>query len=189
MKSGKSYELISHFAPLHYTDIPFALYQSARNVRDEHVRSRNGNTLDAVKINSLSEISSYTYHVVGIDEFHMFSREDVAVVGELLKQGTKVIISALDTDYQGKLFDSIQGLLELGPREVKYKRAVCEKCKNPEAVFSQIFKGEAPLLDGMPPVIPDDGTFSYMPVCRNCFARKSEVTLTRLAESSQSNFS
>ena len=50
MKSGKSYDLISYFAPLRYTDIPFAVYQCKKNVRDVAVQSRNGSLLDAKKI-------------------------------------------------------------------------------------------------------------------------------------------
>jgi len=186
MKSGKSYELISHFAPLQYTEIPFGLFQSARNVRDTQVQSRNGTGLDAIKIASVGDIPDFTYQIIGIDEFHMFAPEDILHVDKLIKQGTKVVISSLDTDYQGKLFETVSGLLELGPKEVKFKRAVCEKCKNPEAVYSQIFKEKSPLLEGMPPVIPDDGTFMYMPVCRHCFTRKQTAIFSEItARSSQ----
>lgn len=171
MKSGKSYDLISYFAPLKYTTIPHGVFQSARNVRDAQVQSRNGNALDAMKIKSVAEILPHDLKVVGIDEFHMFAPEDVEHVEELLRRGTRVIISSLDTDYQGRLFSTISRLLELGPREVRFKRAVCETCKTPEAIYSQIYRDSAPLLDGMPPVIPDDGTFTYAPVCRGCFVR------------------
>jgi thymidine kinase len=54
MKSGKSYDLISYFAPLKYTTIPHVLYQSQRNVRDEQVTSRNGVALAAQKISDTS---------------------------------------------------------------------------------------------------------------------------------------
>lgn len=49
MKSGKSYELISLFAPLNYTKLKFGLYQSERNVRDSFVASRNGVQLGSGK--------------------------------------------------------------------------------------------------------------------------------------------
>ncbi len=169
MKSGKSFDLISYFAPLQYTDIPHILYQSNRNVRDEHISSRNGVIIKAQKVKSLSEAMEKNFSIVGIDELHMFDPKDVAVVAELLNRGVKIVAAGLDLDYRGKMFDVVKGLLELGPKEVRYKRAVCELCRQPSAVYSQVFSKGLPLTAGMPPVIPDDGTFTYQPVCRHCF--------------------
>lgn len=171
MKSGKSYDLISFFAPLKYTIIPFALYQSARHVRDEHVSSRNGVVLEAKKVYSLEESLQENYKVVGVDETHMFSTEDVLVIEKLLKRGVKVVMSGLDLDYRGKMFDVIKGFLELGPKEVRYRRAVCEVCKSPEAIYTQVLHRGVPITQGMPSVIPDDGTYAYQAVCRECFVR------------------
>lgn len=172
MKSGKSLELIQRFAPLAYTNIPFALYQSTRNVRDEQITSRNGVFMNATKVPSIPEAAPIQYHIIGIDEIHMFPPEDVRTIKRLLQNNVKVIISGLDTDYQGKMFDIIRGLFELGPQEVIYKRAVCEICHAPKAVYSQVLYQEVPLVKGMPPVIPDDGTFTYQSVCRDCFVRE-----------------
>jgi thymidine kinase len=171
MKSGKSYDLISFFAPLKYTTIPFALYQSARNVRDEHISSRNGVVIEAKKVPDLQEALQENYKVVGVDETHMFSLEDVFVVEELLKRGVKVVVSGLDLDYRGKMFDIVKGFLELGPKEVRYRRAVCEVCKSPEAIYTQVSHNGIPVISGMPSVIPDDGTYGYQAVCRLCFVK------------------
>ena len=172
MKSGKSLELISHFAPLKYTDIPFALFQPAKNVRDEHIWARDGITLEAKKVDTLAGVIEDRVQVVGIDEMHMFEEKEADVIGQLLKMRKNVIISALDTDYQGKMFGIIKKLLELGPKEIKCKRAVCEKCKKPDAIYTQVLKGNEPIVGGMPPVIPDDGTYAYKPACRMCFVKK-----------------
>ena len=169
MKSGKSFDLISYFAPLQYTDIPHVLFQPARNVRDEHISSRNGVIIKAQKVNTLREALDKNFAIVGIDEAHMFDPEDVGVVAALLKNGVKVVAAGLDIDYRGKMFEIIKGLLELGPKEVRYKRAVCEVCRQPAAMHTQIFNNGAAVTEGVPSVIPDDGTFTYKPVCRNCF--------------------
>jgi thymidine kinase len=169
MKSGKSFDLISYFAPLQYTDIPYILYQSSRNVRDEKISSRNGVGLEAKKVPNLHEALESNFTVVGIDELHMFEASDVAVIAKLLSKGVKVVAAGLDSDYKGAMFDIVKGLLELGPKEVKYKRAVCELCRQPNAVHTQVFISGAPITQGMPSVIPDDGTFTYQPVCHNCF--------------------
>ena len=169
MKSGKSYELISHFAPLRYTEIPFALYQPVKNVRDEHIQSRNGALIEGRKIARLSEINRDDAQVIGIDEFHMFGEQDTHVIADLLRRGKTVIISSLDTDYRGWLFANIAQLFALGPKSVTFRRAVCEKCRVPDAVYTQIFEGDKPVLGGMPSSVPDDGRFSYVPMCRLCF--------------------
>lgn len=171
MKSGKSYDLISFFAPLKYTAIPYALYQSARHVRDEQVQSRNGSLLSAQRIYSLTEVLGNGCRIIGIDEMHMFPAHEVLVIDKLLRMGVKVIVSGLDLDYQGKMFEVMRTLLELGPKEVRYKRAVCELCKSPDAIYSQVLKDNLPLLEGMPSVIPDDGTYSYKATCRFCFVK------------------
>ena len=73
MKSGKSFDLISHFAPLQYTDISFGLFQSARNQRDATIFSRTGSSLAATKLASLAALLDQEYEIVGIDEVHMFA--------------------------------------------------------------------------------------------------------------------
>jgi thymidine kinase len=174
MKSGKSYELISFFAPLSYTNLKFGLYQSARNVRDSFVMSRNGAKLNAKKISSLFEILEDDVEVVGIDEIHMFKEEDVKAIEKLLKKNIKVIISGLDTDYQGKLFTIIVKLMELVPKEIRHRRAVCDVCKSPEAIYTQVANNNQIITKGMPPVIPDDGTYTYSVACRKCFVKDED---------------
>jgi thymidine kinase len=90
MKSGKSFDLISHFAPLEYTDIPFGLFQSARHVRDATIRSRTGAGLAAEKLSSLAPLLDRDYQVVGIDEVHMFAPEEAEIVATLLRRGVRV---------------------------------------------------------------------------------------------------
>lgn len=171
MKSGKSFELINHFAPLKYTNEKFALFHSAENVRDDSVRSRNNLNLEAKKIKSIKEVVGLGCGVIGIDEIHMFPEDDAKYVSELLRWGTKVVISGLDTDYQGRMFEIVKSLLELGPNTVHYKRAVCDNCRQPEAVYTQVLKDGMPVLKDMPPSIPDDGTHTYLAVCRRCFKK------------------
>lgn len=171
MKSGKSFDLISHFSPLQYTHSKYALFQPLRNVRDVGIESRSGLFINAQKIQSLGEIEDGDFSVVGIDEVHMFEPDDALAVGKLLSRDIEVIVSGLDTDYQGRMFEVVKRLFELGPHEVRYKRAVCNECKNFSATHTQVYSKGVPLTSGMPPVIPDDGTFTYEPLCRRCFVR------------------
>lgn len=171
MKSGKSFDLISHFSPLQYTNSKYALYQPLRNVRDTGIESRSGLFINAQKIASLGDIVDIDASIVGIDEIHMFEPTDADYIGKLLSRGVDVVVSGLDTDYRGELFEVIKKLFELGPKEVKYKRAVCNECKSFSATHTQVYSMGVPLTEGMPSVIPDDGTFTYEPLCRKCFVR------------------
>ena len=169
MKSGKSFDLISYFAPLKYSKKKYCLFQSERNVRDGQIESRNGVLLDAKKVSSFAEVGTVGYEVIGIDEIHMFAPEEVDNIRKLIHSGTKVIAAGLDMDYKGELFDIVKKLMELGPIEVKYRRSVCEQCSETGAVYTQVYENKIPITQGMPPVIPDDGTYTYAPVCRHCF--------------------
>ena len=169
MKSGQSLELISYFAPLKYSKTSFALFHPQKNVRDEMVWSRNGLALEAKKIESLKDLAKETAEVIGIDEIHMFDPAGIAVIDKMLKEGKKFVISGLDLDHQKRLMPIVHRLLELGPDEIRYKRAVCEKCQSYEAVFTQIFQNGEPIPKTMPASIPDDGTYEYVPVCRTCY--------------------
>ena len=171
MKSGKSFDLISHFSPLQYTTSTFALYQPDKNVRDEKIASRSGLFLEAKKIKNLSSLLDVPASVVGIDEIHMFNPADISTIHDLLVRGTDVVVSGLDMDYRGVMFPIVQKLFELGPREVRYKRAVCNLCKAYTGIHTQIYHNGQALTGGIPSVIPDDGTFIYEPVCRTCFVR------------------
>ncbi len=171
MKSGKSFEMISYFAPLKFSNIPFVIFQPEANVRDGALCSRNGVSLDAIKVGNLKPALDGSWQMVGVDEIHMFNPNDFNIIDTLLKRGIKVIVSGLDMDYRGEMFEIVKKLFQLGPKEVKYKRAVCEICKKPEAIFTQVFNLGIPIIKGMPSIIPEDGTYEYKPVCRNCFKK------------------
>ncbi len=172
MKSGKSFDLIHRFAPLKYTNQKYAVFQSSKHVRDEGIQSRSGAAMTAVLTPSLATVLTERYNIVGIDEIHMFPEEEVFIIKELLNQGTEVVVSGLDMDYTGTMFPIVKKILELGPSEVHYRRAVCEKCKQLDAMHTQVLKDGEPITHGVPSVIPEDGTYVYIPVCRRCFVSK-----------------
>lgn len=171
MASGKSLELISNFSSLRYTTIKYGLFQSALNVREDEVKSRDGVSLPAQKIKSIGEILKDDYEVVGIDEGHMFMESDIKYVKELLTNGTDVIVSMLAMDYRGEMMKMAKLFLELGPIEVKFKAAACSECHKPGAAHTQIFYRDSgePVLGDLPQIIPDDGSYIYRPVCLKCF--------------------
>lgn len=172
MKSGKSFEMINLFAPLKYAKMPFCLYQSAKNYRDNAIQSRNNASINAIKIESLRDIKTSGVKIIGIDEIHMFDEKDVYVLEKILKNGIDLIVSGLDTDYRGKVFPIIKKILELSPSKIICKKSVCENCRDIDAGYTQVLKNGKPILDKLPSIIPEDGTYFYKPVCRNCFIKK-----------------
>lgn len=172
MKSGKSLELVSQVAPLAFSHVSHRVFQSSRHGRDAQVVSRSGGTLPTVKVDTLADVLCEQLEVVGIDEVHMFTREDVAAVEQLLARGTKVIVCGIDTDHRGRLFDTVAALLELGPAQVIYRRSVCDVCRDFCAVYTQVLAGDEPFTaDLSGAALPDDGTFTYEARCRSCFVR------------------
>jgi thymidine kinase len=169
MKSGKSLKLIAYFQKLQKKGSPFSLFQPLKNVRDDNINSRDGISMKAAKIKSLFEIPKSAGTTVGLDEVHMFEPGDYRAVKSLLQESVTVVASGLDKDYRGKTFTIVENLLRLEPERVEYRKSICERCGNREAVYTQIFKDGKPVLKGLPPVVPDDGTYIYKPVCASCF--------------------
>lgn len=170
MASGKSLELISRLAPLKFSKLKYKFYQPTTNVRDEGIWSRNGLSLPATKINSLRELE-FGYDVIGIDEINLFE-PDTTILEYLLKNGTSVVASGLLTDYRGQLCPTTKRLLELGPDMVIMKTAICSKCHEGGAQFTQVYGKDGHVLPDLgTSIIPDDGTFHYEPVCRKCFVK------------------
>ncbi len=171
MKSGKSFALINKFAPLAFSDKTFMLFQPKINVREDEIKSRNGVKLPAKKIAKIADILSVkpVPEIIGIDEIHLFDGDDIAAIEQLLKQGHEIFAVGLNVDYRGKMFDIVKSLLELVPDEVIYLKAVCEICQSTEAIYSQIWFKSKVVTEGLPSVVPEDGTYVYKPVCRKCF--------------------
>jgi thymidine kinase len=170
MKSGKSLELIARIAPYEFAGKKVLYAQPCHNVRDEGVMSRSGLKVKAVKVNSLTEITN-GFDVIGIDEINMFDEADVKQVYGWLKAGKEVVISGLDLSYKGELIPLVCRLMELKPDVMIHKLAVCEVCLNYDAKFTQILHKGEPVLEGLPIVTPEDGTYAYEPRCRECFVR------------------
>lgn len=171
MKSGKSLELIAQVAPYEHTDQEVLYVQPEANVRDSGIQSRLGVNATALVVESLRDVTS-SFDVIGIDEVHMFDKNDGDVIDEWLRQNKNIVASGLDLDYRGKLIPVVKRLIELKPDHVINKISVCDVCKQYRAPFTQILRKGQPVLSGLPAVVPEDGTYQYEARCRDCFVRK-----------------
>lgn len=168
MKSGKSLELIATISPFQYTKKKLEVIQPLKNVRDKKLRSRIGVSIDAQKVKSL-RLLDVDADVIGIDEIHMFHEDDADKINQWISSGKEVYASGLDLDYSARLIPIIKRLYELQPETIVYKKSVCDTCGTFNARFSSIiFEGKA-IKEGLPSVVPDDGTYLYQASCRECF--------------------
>jgi len=169
MKSGKSLELIAQMSIFKHSKLRPVIIQSKLNVREEQIRSRTGAHMDAIKVKSISEVDGEKFDVIGIDEAFMFPESDVKTIKKWLLDGKRVIVSTLDVSAMGRYIKFVRELYKLKPDEIVLKTAVCENCQALGAQFTQILKNGTPVRAGLPDVVPEDGTYEYRPVCRNCF--------------------
>lgn len=169
IKSAKSLELIALTMPHEFANKKVAVLQPVVNVRDRHVRSRSGLEKRATKTKSLSVIQTDA-HVIAIDEMHMFtSKKDIERVKQWLLEGKELIISGLDMDYSGEFMKPLLEILKLQPDIVIRKHSVCEVCQSMRGGYTQILKDKKVIKSGLPQVVPEDGTYAYRTVCRECF--------------------
>lgn len=175
MKSGKTGRLLSDVSPLEHSSVRYSIFQPASNVRDgAQIKSRNGSVLSSAT--AVHQVHTFPTSaelmdtdVIAIEEFHLFGEELTTTVKELLIAGKVVRAAGLDMNYRGRLTARYLDLLALAPHKVIYCKAACEVCKSLNAKFTQVRKNGVPVLDGLPEVLPEDGTYQYIPVCRSCF--------------------
>ncbi|MEV4282956.1 thymidine kinase [Actinoplanes xinjiangensis] len=170
MKGGKSLEMISLLSPLQYAGIPHRVFQSARHGRDTAVTSRSGGSLQTVKVHTLAGAADDGVEVIGVDEIHMFTVDDIAFLGAAVRSGVKVVVAGIDLDHRGQLFAPVRALFELAPAEVIYRRAVCDVCRSLDATHTQVLENGKPMIRELAPstALPDDGTYTYEARCRRC---------------------
>ena len=168
MKSGKSLELIARVAPYEFANKKVLYVKSSKDVRDQGITSRAGINTKAVHVSSLSEVKNHV-DVIGIDEVHMFDEDDAKYIDEWLNNGKEVFASGLDLDYSATITPMVRRLVELKPELILTKTAVCEACHEYRALFTQIIHKGKPVLGGLPPIVPEDGTYIYQARCRNCY--------------------
>ena len=155
MFSGKTEELIRR---LRRSEI------AKQKVDSEKVVSHNQISIDCKTISKASEILTFSegVEVLGIDEAQFFDTELVDVCNELANNGVRVIIAALDMDYEGQPFEPIPQLLSVAD-EVTKVRAICIQCGNLANYSYRIVEKNERILLGE--------KNEYEARCRNCFKK------------------
>ena len=121
-------------------------------------------TIDCIAVGDATDIIELCNdkEVVGIDEAQFFNNNLVEVCNQLANQGVRVIIAALDMDYEGNPFEPIPQLMSIA-EDVTKVRAVCIQCGDLANYSYRIVDKDEQILLGE--------KNEYEARCRNCFSK------------------
>lgn len=165
MFSGKTEELIRRLKRAQFARQKIAIFKPTVDKRysDLDVVSHDLHTIPCTPVKTPSRILNLVeddVQVVGIDEAQFFDSTLVEAAQELANKGIRVIVAGLDTDYLGKPFGPIPGLMAIA-EDVQKVHAICVKCGN-LANHSHRLSGSKKLV-----VLGEKDV--YEPLCRECF--------------------
>ena len=128
----------------------------------DKVVSHNMRAIDCIGISDATDIIELCKdkEVIGIDEAQFFNNNLVEVCNQLANQGVRVIIAALDMDYEGNPFEPIPQLMSIA-EDVTKVRAICIKCGDLANYSYRIVNKDEQILLGEKK--------EYEARCRNCF--------------------
>lgn len=165
--SGKSEELLRRVNRYRIAGFSVLLLKPKIDTRSKGIRSRNGSSSACHELASIGDIykllsglKAESDLVIALDEAQFYPGL-YPVVKDLLVRGHKVIVSALDSDYNGEPFGDIPKLVTLSDDVLKLT-AICMSCLDDNAIFSQKLKKGGNQIE-----IGDLET--YQPRCLKCF--------------------
>ena len=164
MFSGKTEELIRRLKRAQFANQKIEIFKPAVDTRysDMDVVSHDLHSIPCTPIKDVEMMldAKEETQVIGIDEAQFFSEKLIAVAQELADRGKRVIIAGLDTDYMGKPFGPIPGLMAIA-EDVQKVHAICVKCGNLANHSHRLTKSHKLVVLGEKDV--------YEPLCRQCF--------------------
>ena len=166
MFSGKTEELIRRLGRAKIAKQSVIICKPSIEDRydKDKVVSHNMRAIDCVAVGDATDIIELCQNkeVVGIDEAQFFNNNLVEVCNQLANQGVRVIIAALDMDYEGNPFEPIPQLMSIA-EDVTKVRAICMQCGDLANYSYRIVDKDEQILLGE--------KNEYEARCRNCFSR------------------
>ncbi len=164
MFSGKTEELIRRLRRAKIAKQSVIIFKPSIEDRYEKdkVVSHNMREIDCVAVGDATDIIELCKNkeVVGIDEAQFFNNNLVEVCNQLANQGVRVIIAALDMDYEGNPFEPVPQLMSIA-EDVTKVRAICIQCGDLANYSYRIVNKDEQILLGEKK--------EYEARCRNCF--------------------
>jgi thymidine kinase len=167
---GKSAELIKRIDRYSIAGYNVLVLKPKLDTRSSRVTSRNGSEVECFEIEKAFDVYdiildlSLNEHknidIIAFDEGQFFN-DLYDISKDLLHKEFKVIVSALDSDFNGNPFGDITKLVILSDN-INKMTAICMKCKKDNAIFSQKLKVGGDQIE--------IGNLElYHPRCINCF--------------------
>ena len=164
MFSGKTEELIRRLRRAQFAKQKIATFKPTIDKRysDLDVVSHDSHSISCTPIKSPSRMLQIEpdVEVVGVDEAQFFDESLIDVVKQLADRGVRVIIAGLDTDYLGKPFGPMPGLMAIA-EDVQKVHAICVRC-------GALANHSHRLSDSKKLVVLGE-TDIYEPLCRDCY--------------------
>ena len=164
MFSGKTEELIRRLKRAQFAKQKIATFKPTVDKRysDLDVVSHDSHSISCTPIKTPARMLQIDpdVEVVGIDEAQFFDMTLIDVAQELANRGVRVIAAGLDTDYLGKPFGPIPGLMAIA-EDVQKVHAICVKCGNLANHSHRLSDSKKLVVLGEKDV--------YEPLCRECF--------------------
>jgi len=164
MFSGKTEELIRRLKRAQFAKQRIATFKPTIDKRysDLDVVSHDSHSISCTPIKTPARMLQIDpdVEVVGIDEAQFFDETLVDVVQQLANRGVRVIVAGLDTDYLGKPFGPIPGLLAIA-EDVQKVHAICVKCGNLANHSHRLSQSRKLVVLGEKDI--------YEPLCRDCY--------------------
>lgn len=138
--------------------------------KDEKIVSHDNLELDALKIDNLNEIITYTENHeidgIGIDELQFFPnspQEVIDIFNRLMEKEITIVVSGLDMDYKARPFEIIKEIMPIADELVKH-HAICASCGEDAWVSFRKNSDEKRIQIGAEDI--------YEPLCRSCYTEK-----------------
>ena len=164
MFSGKTEELIRRLKRAQFAKQKIEIFKPTVDKRysDLDVVSHDLHSIPCTPIKDPKRMLKIAddVEVVGIDEAQFFGEELIEVAQELANRGVRVIAAGLDTDYLGKPFGPMPGLLAIA-EDVQKVHAICVKCGNLANHSHRLSASKKLVVLGEKDV--------YEPLCRKCY--------------------
>ena len=164
MFSGKTEELIRRLTRAKIAKQNIVIFKPSIENRYEKnkVVSHDSKSIDCELISNSQDILKLSKNkdVIGIDEAQFFGIELVEVCNKLANQGIRIVIAALDMDYEGNPFEPIPQLMSIS-EEVTKVRAICVQCGDLANYSYRIVDDDNKILLGE--------KNKYEARCRSCF--------------------
>ena len=164
MFSGKTEELIRRLKRAQFAKEKIEIFKPTVDKRysDLDVVSHDLHKIPCTPIKDPARMLNVApdVEVVGVDEAQFFDESLVQVCQALANRGIRVIVAGLDTDYLGKPFGPIPGLMAIA-EDVQKVHAICVRCGNLANHSHRLSRSKKLVVLGEKDV--------YEPLCRECF--------------------